>query len=77
MTGPPATGCAGAKLFVIEVSAHGTVEIAADALLSSGLISVPTGADTVAVLFSSLLLGYSAHGSGENWLLALEPVRRS
>ena len=41
-----------------EVSAHGTVEIAADALLSSGLISVPTGADTVAVLFSSLLLGY-------------------
>jgi hypothetical protein len=46
-------GCAGAKVFVIEVSAHGTVEIAADALLSFGLISVPTGADTVAVLFNS------------------------
>ena len=57
MTGPPATGCAGAKDFVIEVSAHGTVEIAADALLSSGLISVPTGADTVAVFSSSVLLG--------------------
>ena len=42
---------------MIEVSAHGTVEIAADALLSSGLISVPTGADTVAVLLSSSLLG--------------------
>ena len=42
---------------MIEVSAHGTVEIAADALLSSGLISVPTGADTVAVLLQQLLLG--------------------
>ncbi len=42
---------------MIEVSAHGTVEIVADALLSSGLISVPTGADTVAVLFSSALDG--------------------
>ena len=57
MTGPPATGSAGENSFVSEVSAHGTVEIAADALSSSGLISVPTGADTVAVLFSSLLLG--------------------
>ena len=35
------------------MSANGSVEIAADALLSSGLISLPTGADTVAVLFSS------------------------
>ena len=57
MTGPPATGCAGAKDFVIEVSAHGTVAIAADALLSSGLISVPSAADTVAVFSSSVLLG--------------------
>ena len=57
MTGPPAAGCAGEKAFVIEVSAHGTVEISADALLSSGLISVPTGADTVAVFSSSVLLG--------------------
>ena len=36
-----------------EMSANGSVEIAAEALLSSGLISVPTGADTVAVLSSS------------------------
>ena len=35
------------------MSANGSVEIAADALLSSGLVSVPIGADTVAVLFSS------------------------
>ena len=43
----------GAKSFVIEMSAIGSVEIAADALLSSGLISVPIGADTVATLSSS------------------------
>ena len=42
---------------MIEVSAHGTVEIAADALLSSGFSSMPTGAETVAVLFSSVLDG--------------------
>ena len=54
MTGPPATGWAGENVFVSEMSANGSVEIAADALLSSGLISMPTGADTVAVLFSSV-----------------------
>jgi hypothetical protein len=35
------------------MSAYGSVEISADALLSSGSISVPTGADTVAVLVKS------------------------
>ena len=43
----------GREPFVSEMSAYGSVEISAEALLSSGLISVPTGADTVAVLPSS------------------------
>ena len=40
------------------MSANGSVEIAADAVLSSGLISSPIGAETVAVLFSSAPDGY-------------------
>ena len=52
--GPPTTGSAGEKVFVTEMSANGSVLIVAAALLSSGLISVPIGADTVAVLLSSL-----------------------
>ena len=42
-----------------EMSANGSVETEADAVLSSGFCSTPTGADTVAVLSSSVLDGYA------------------